>query len=100
MILGNLLDNAILAAKQTWEKYLRVRIHYKAGMLLIQIENSYTGHLKKEGNRYRSTKEDDTAPHGMGIENVKSVVEKYNGDLEIKDENQIFRVKVILYVSA
>ena len=100
VILGNLLDNAIFAAKQTREKYLKVRINYKAGMLLIQIENSYTGHLKKEGNRYSSTKEEDTEPHGMGLENVKSVVEKYDGDLIMKDENRIFQVKVVLYVSA
>lgn len=99
VILGNLLDNAIFAAKQTREKYLKVKISYKAGMLMIQIENSYAGHLVKEGKRYISTKEDDATVHGIGIENVKSVVEKYNGVLEIKDENQIFQVKAVLYVS-
>lgn len=99
VILGNLLDNAILAAKQTQEKYLKVRISYKTGMLLIQIENSYAGRLIKEGSRYISTKEDNTITHGMGIENVRAVVEKYDGDLEIRDENQLFRIKAVLYVS-
>lgn len=99
VILGNLLDNAILAAKQTPEKYLKVRISYKTGMLFIHIENSYAGALVKEGKRYISTKEDNTAVHGMGIINVQSIVEKYNGDMEIKDEKQIFQVRIVLYVS-
>lgn len=98
VILGNLLDNAIFAAKQTREKYLKVRISYKTGMLLIHIENSYAGHLIKEGNGYRSTKKDDAAVHGMGIGNVKSVVEQYDGALEIEDKNHIFQVKAVLYV--
>lgn len=98
VILGNLLDNAILAAKQTKEKFLDIRISYKTGMLLIRIENSYAGHLRKEGNRYISTKEDNATVHGLGMENVREVVDKYDGVLEIRDENQVFRVKAVLYV--
>lgn len=97
VILGNLLDNAIRAAKQTGEKYLHVRINYKMGMLLIHVENSYTGNLIKEGGRYRSTKE-DSAAHGMGIANVRCVVKKYDGDMVITEENGLFLVKVVLYV--
>lgn len=96
IVLGNLLDNAIFAARQTQEKYLRVKISYKMGMLFIHIENSYAGSLIKEGNRYISMKKDRDA-HGIGLENVRCVVEKYDGDLEIKDENQIFQVKAVLY---
>lgn len=98
VILGNLLDNAILAARQTREKHLKVRIRYKAGMLMIQVENSYAGELVKEGNRYISTKEDHGEVHGMGLENVRSVVEKYNGTLQIRDENQIFEARAVLYI--
>lgn len=98
VILGNLLDNAILAARQTREQYLKVQIRYKMGMLLIDIENSYAGQLKKEGNRYLSTKEDDTAAHGMGIANVRCIVERYHGEMEIKEEPQIFQVRIVLYV--
>lgn len=97
VILGNLLDNAIRAAKQTHEKYLYVRISYKMGMLLIHVENSYTGNLIKEGGRYRSTKE-DSAAHGMGITNVQCIVKKYDGDMVITEDNNRFRVKVVLYV--
>lgn len=45
VILGNLLDNAIYAAKQL-KKYL----YYtgKQGILYIQVENSYSGVLRME----------------------------------------------------
>ena len=97
VILGNLLDKAIRAAKQTKEKYLRVIISYKMGMLLIHVENSYAGELIKKGGRYLSTKEDSTA-HGMGLANVRCIVEKYDGDIETEDADHLFQVKVLLYV--
>jgi len=97
VILGNLLDNAIRAAKQTKEKYLHVRINYKMGMLLIYVENSYAGDLLKKGGRYLSTKE-DSAAHGMGLANVQCIVNKYNGDIKTEDEGGLFRVRVFLYV--
>lgn len=99
VILGNLLDNAIAAAKQTPEKHLKVQISYKPEMLLILIENSYQGSVYKHKERYISTKQ-DSAEHGLGLENVRLVVEKYDGILEITDENQMFRVKAVLYVPA
>lgn len=99
VILGNLLDNAILAAKQTQEKRLCIKISYKLGMLLINVENSYAGKVIKEGNRYISTKE-DSIEHGRGIENVRCIVEKYDGNMEIKDDNNMFRVKIFLYAAA
>ena len=97
VILGNLLDNAIRAAKQTQEKDLQVKIRYKAGMLLIDVANSYTGACIKQGDRYLSTKE-DSAAHGRGLSNVRCIVEKYDGDMEITDENHLFRVKIVLYI--
>lgn len=97
VILGNLLDNAIRAAKQTKEKYLRVVISYKMGMLLIHVENSYAGELIKKWGRYLSTKEESTA-HGRGLANVRCIVEKYDGDIEMEDADHLFQVKVLLYV--
>lgn len=99
VILGNLLDNAIFAAKQTPEQYLKVRISYKPEMLLILIENSYQGSVHKYKGQYRSTKKDGLE-HGLGLENVRHVVEQYDGSMEITDENQLFRVKAVLYVPA
>lgn len=103
IILGNLLDNAIRAAKESEEKLLQIRIAYQRGMLLIRVRNSYSGGLVKTGDSYRSTKEydrtDQTQLHGLGIRNVKRIVEKYQGNMEISDGDGMFDVRILMYVS-
>lgn len=55
----------------------------------------------KTADKYISTKEydksDNSQVHGLGIKNVKKIVEKYNGSIEINDESGLFDVRLILY---
>lgn len=103
IIFGNLMDNAIDAAKRSEDKLLQIKIHYQKGMLFINIRNSYSGELIKTEDRYLSTKDYDRADesqiHGLGIRNVRRIVEKYNGNMEICDEDGIFEVRILMYVS-
>lgn len=96
VLLGNLLDNAIFAAENSAEKSLRIMIHYKKGMLFIEIQNSFDHILKIRHGEFLSTKE-NCEEHGIGLQNVKRVVGKYNGTMEIRDKNHIFFVRVSLY---
>ena len=104
IILGNLMDNAIDAAKRSEDKLLQLKIHYRKGMLFIDIRNSYNGELLKAGDRYLSTKDydrtDESQVHGLGIRNARRIVEKYNGSMEISDEDGVFAVRILMYVSA
>lgn len=103
IILGNLVDNAIRAAKESADRFLNIRISYQRGILLINIKNSYQGELVKADDKYISTKEYDRTDasqlHGLGIKNVKKIVEKYNGSIEIEDEDGVFDVKILMYVA-
>ena len=70
-------------------------------MLLIQMKNSYCGALVRCGDQYLSTKEEDCMEeqlHGLGMKNVKRIVEKYNGSMEVCDEGQLFEVRILMYV--
>lgn len=98
VILGNLLENAIEAAMQTEEKQLDVSIKLKQGVLWIKIENSFHGRLKKGEKGLMSTK-DKAEQHGIGLSNVRKIVEKYNGIMEICPHDNLFCVKLILYMS-
>lgn len=101
IILGNLMDNAIRAAAESEEKLLEIHISYQRGMLLIQMKNSYCGALVRCGDQYLSTKEEDCMEeqlHGLGMKNVKRIVEKYNGSMEVCDEGQLFEVRILMYV--
>lgn len=102
IILGNLMDNAIEAARKSEDKFLQLKIHYRKGMLFVDIRNSYSGELAKTGDRYLSTKDydrtDESQVHGLGIRNVGKIVEKYNGNMEINDGDGIFAVRILMYV--
>ena len=96
VIIGNLLDNAIEASKDSEEKWLEISLKYEQGMLFIRIRNSYQNAIQKNGECYLSTKK-DTQEHGIGLQNVKKVVENYQGEMQISDSHNIFDVKIILY---
>lgn len=96
IIMGNLLDNAILAAQNSEEKSLSISMRYEKSMLFICVKNSYSGVLQKKKEIYVSTKQ-GAGTHGIGLQNVRRVVERYNGSMNISDEKGIFDVKIMLY---
>lgn len=104
VLLGNLLENAIEAAKQTDRKYMAVNIALKRGVLKIHIENSYLNSdlfPKKRNtndNFYPTTKKAEE-DHGFGLINVRKIVEMHDGIMEITTSDDIFSVKAILYLT-
>ena len=62
-------------------------------MLGLVVENRYDGMLKKQQGILRSTKHEGT---GIGLVSAETVVHKYNGNLHLETEEQIFRVNVLL----
>lgn len=98
IILGNLLENAIEAARQTEEKKLTFAIKEEKGVLKIHIENSYNGTLIQKGTRLLATKKEKEL-HGLGLGSVENIVRKYQGEMKIEKENNMFSVRVLLYLS-
>lgn len=96
VILGNLLDNAIYAASHSKKKELAIRLNYDTGLLFIDVCNTYEGEIEVYKEIYLTTKM-DSKNHGIGLQNVKKIVEEYNGTLEITHDNSIFDVKIMLY---
>lgn len=102
VLLGNLLENAIEAAKHTEQKYLSVNLVLKRGVLKVQIDNSFPAveMLEKgDGGRIFLTTKKRKEEHGVGLKNVRKIVESYHGSMEIETDHGIFRVKLILYMS-
>jgi len=89
VILGNLLDNALNAVKKLVNnKYIDIHIEYKKGKFILKIENSFNGIIIKKDGAITSSHR-DKENHGLGLESVKTVVEKYNGSIEFEyDENK------------
>lgn len=96
IIFGNLLENAITAAAASQEKRLSVLVKYEKGMLFVNIRNSFAGKTNRLGERWLTTKAEADG-HGIGLQNVRKVVESYRGNMEISESDQIFDVKIMLY---
>lgn len=99
VILGNLVDNAIREASRSESKYLKINIYLKQEVMIIFVENSYSGKLIQVDNKFKSSQE-NLKIHGIGLENVKKVVEANNGEIKIDYSDHRFRVQILLYLSA
>ena len=96
VILGNLLENAIEAARDTEDQILYVNIAAGKGILRICIKNSYRHRPMKSGGDLLTTKK-DKKNHGIGLQNVRQMVEKYHGTMEILTES-LFCVRIMMYI--
>ena len=95
VVLGNLLDNAIRAVKEADRKKLQITMRYNKGRLILQIENAYKNIIKSQG-KLQTTKKEKQG-HGIGLENVREVVERYDGIIQIDCKDNMFVVMAILY---
>ncbi|MGN0318654.1 MAG: sensor histidine kinase [Lachnospira sp.] len=96
IILGNLLDNAIENTVRADEPKVSLQLKYNGGLLHILVENSFDGRLNKEGGVFLSIKGDE---HGYGLENIRRIVDKYNGNMLITDDNNVFSVGIVMFIS-
>lgn len=98
VILGNLLDNAIEALEKLNEnKTLWVSIKYDRGVLIIRTQNSFDGNMSVDSKGLITTK-DDKDNHGLGLKNIESTLEKYNGLLEHSYIDDMFKADVLMYI--
>lgn len=95
IIIGNLMDNAINALLKCIEnKYLKIEIKQNQNIFIMKIENSYEGLIKQKNGKIISYRKN----HGIGLQNVRRVVEKYSGEMDIDYQDNIFATKILLYM--
>lgn len=94
-LLCNLLDNAIEACEkiQNDDRKIDVKIRSQANFLFFDIENSYSGYLKKKNGHLLSTKK-DKEEHGVGTKIIRDIVSKYDGNIKYKEKEGTFQVIV------
>lgn len=97
VILGNLLDNAIEAAQDSERKWLKLVMRADRGVLLIYVANSFGEEPRRKGSRFLSTKK-DSGEHGIGLQNVRRMVERLHGEIDFRQEGEVFSVDVMLYM--
>lgn len=80
-IFSNLLDNAIYACEQlpAGKRWIKARAFVRQSQLVIVIENSVVIDMPTN----RTSKRDSTIKEGIGLSNVRSIIEKYGGVMEL-----------------
>ena len=103
IILGNALDNAIEACKKlkinepNADTFIRLRSVQKGNFLILTIENSFYGKLVTNSqNELPATDKADKKSHGIGLANIKSTAEKYQGTMDFKVKDRVFILSVMM----
>ncbi|NCE66145.1 ATP-binding protein [Pseudoflavonifractor sp. 524-17] len=97
-ILGNLLDNAVEAARQVPDPHRRTvsltirRIHQ---MLVIKVENSFSTAPIQENGALKTTKTEGGL-HGWGLKSAQTAAEKYDGMVQAGVSGEVFRAVATL----
>lgn len=102
IVLGNLLENAFEAMMELSQRQpekslppLELKLVTKGDMLLLSVKNPCLGHAFETEEGYLSAKRDFAAP-GMGLQNIKIIVDNYQGYLKVNQEEGSFQVQLML----
>jgi len=90
VLLGNLFDNALEACCGLHfnnSKYIKICLAQKSSAIFIEIKNTYT---------INNTKSLRKGKRGFGLKNIRRVVDKYEGNMEIFVDNNIYQTTIII----
>ncbi|MDD3206664.1 MAG: GHKL domain-containing protein [Lachnospiraceae bacterium] len=96
-LLANLLDNAIEAVDKIEgrENRIKFRMIYKDERLNICVRNPIVDSICEVDGRMITTKKDKRI-HGIGMRNIKNVVQKYKGEMIYNCSNNYFTITIII----
>lgn len=98
-ILGNLIDNAINANMKLEEgRKISLTLKYSKNLFFVTVWNTFNGNVLYLDNKIATTHKDKHL-HGIGLNNVHAIVDKYDGTMDISHDDKIFKVEVMLYLS-
>ncbi len=95
VVLGNALENAMEACMKLTSKearYIVAEARKMNGQFLIKVTNSYNGVVNQREGNYISTK--DGGFHGLGVKNLKKVVNTYGGFVKTEHSDRVFTLMV------
>lgn len=98
ILLGNIIDNAIEASMDIpeRERYIKYYMKFDRNVLIVTVINAFNGVLLRNKNGKIVTNKGDSRNHGIGLESVRKVADKYHGSVVIEEKNKTFIIKVIL----
>ena len=94
-LLTNLLDNAIEASQKEDTPELRIRIAAERGYHTIRVKNRIADSVLDKNPELSSTKKEKEL-HGLGLPQIKEIVDNYNGMYDFYEEDGFFCAGVFI----
>lgn len=94
IVFSNLVDNAIEAAEQSVKKEIGIKVTQSRDYCLCVIGNTVKEKVIATEGILTTTK-GDAKNHGIGLQNVKDILEKYSAEPEFESEEKYFKVKIL-----
>lgn len=94
-LISNLIDNAIEAAEKCDRGFVDIKMFRASDgdIIILKIKNNYV-EIPVEYEGEFKTKKENPSMHGIGLRQVKKLVEQYDGYHNISYENNIFEVTI------
>lgn len=92
MLLYNLISNAqeaCLRLPEDPERWITLEFDVQPACLHIRMRNPI-----RNRNPHLKTEKPDAENHGIGLSHIRQCVEKYQGDMEITQKNNIFQTEI------
>lgn len=96
IILNNALENAFEAARQSETPFVTLHSEQKKNAWLISMTNSCSVSLSFGGDGLPASHKEENGLHGLGLKNIRAVVEKYYGTFAIEQSDGEISVTVML----
>lgn len=95
-IFGNVLDNAIESAGKVTDAYIEIKVDIINSFFYMNIKNSFDPKsINESAGKFHTTKHDSTI-HGIGLQSVSISLEKYDGHMVIKHEEDVFSLEIMI----
>ena len=97
-LFSNTLDNAIEACEKIQEvskRQISLKARFDKGYFSYEISNSKKNTVTVKKDHFLTEKADKTT-HGFGVQNVRDMVSKYEGEMDISYTEDRFTVTVLI----
>ena len=95
ILFSNILNNAFEAVMkvEVFKRKIDIEVRTNGDELLIRAMNTCSGEVSCVDDELVTSK-DDKDEHGFGLQNIKEIVEQYQGSVDVAVEGEIFRMLV------
>lgn len=98
VVIGNAIDNAIEAVRDCGQrsKVIEISMGIKKEAWIMVIKNPFEHEIERDRTGRILSSKQDHHRHGYGLKSIERIAEKYQGEISIEIENDIFVLTVVL----